>query len=91
MQLFDARTGQCVYSSSGGLDLPSSRRAHLALVLPHLPPGSLSLSRRHVTSVPSKKYGTHLARFTHTKSTMIHASTKENGAHPLKRRRSCAR
>ncbi|KPV72992.1 uncharacterized protein RHOBADRAFT_55238 [Rhodotorula graminis WP1] len=32
----------------------------------------------HVTSIPSKKYGAHLARFTHTKSTMIHASTKEN-------------
>jgi len=45
------------------------------------PPTSLSrLARRHLTTIPSKKYGAHLARFTHTKSTMIHASTKENGA-----------
>ncbi|GAA6057334.1 hypothetical protein JCM3770_001097 [Rhodotorula araucariae] len=32
----------------------------------------------HIKSVPSKKYGAHLARFTHTKNTMIHASTKGN-------------
>lgn len=35
--------------------------------------------RRHTKQLYSKKYGVHLARFTHKSSTLIHASTKEDG------------
>lgn len=38
------------------------------------------LSSRHVKQLYSKKYGVHLARFTHKSSTIIYASTKGNGA-----------
>lgn len=34
---------------------------------------------RHDKSLLSKKYGVKLARFTHTSSSIIYASTKQNG------------
>lgn len=44
-------------------------------MLPHL----LLRGTRHQKQLYSKKYGVHLARFTHKSSTVIYASTKENG------------
>jgi hypothetical protein len=35
---------------------------------------------RHVKQAYSKKYGVHLARFTHKNTAVVHASTKGNGA-----------
>lgn len=35
---------------------------------------------RHQKQLYSKKYGVHLARFTHKSTAVIYASTKENGA-----------
>ena len=35
---------------------------------------------RHVKTLYSKKYGVHLARFTHRSSAIVYASTKEDGA-----------
>lgn len=37
---------------------------------------------KHNKTLYSKKYGCHLARFTHTQSNVIYASTKENGTTP---------
>ena len=34
---------------------------------------------RHVKTLYSKKYGVHLARFTHRSSAIVYASTKEDG------------
>lgn len=34
---------------------------------------------KHSKTLYSKKYGCHLARFTHLQSNVIYASTKENG------------
>lgn len=40
---------------------------------------------RHDKSLLSKKYGVKLARFTHTSSSIIYASTKQNGtSHALR-------
>lgn len=36
---------------------------------------------RHDKSLGSKKYGVKLAKFTHTSSSIIYASTKQNGKH----------
>jgi len=38
---------------------------------------------RHDKSLLSKKYGVKLAKFTHTSSSIIYASTKQNGEHSL--------
>jgi COMPASS component SWD2 len=38
---------------------------------------------RHEKSLVSKKYGVKLAKFTHTSSSIIYASTKQNGLCPL--------
>ncbi|GAA5997512.1 WD-repeat containing protein SWD2 [Rhodotorula paludigena] len=35
-------------------------------------------SGKHVSKLPGKKYGCHLARFTHKNTAVVHASTKEN-------------
>jgi COMPASS component SWD2 len=48
---------------------------------------------KHSKTLYSKKYGCHLARFTHLNSNVIYASTKENGTSPLRpgpRRRATA-
>lgn len=37
---------------------------------------------KHVKTLYSKKYGVHLARFTHRSSAIIYASTKEDGMLP---------
>lgn len=42
---------------------------------------------RHEKSLLSKKYGVKLAKFTHTSSSIIYASTKQNSEHPPPPRR----
>lgn len=37
----------------------------------------------HSKTLLSKKYGVKLAKFTHTSSSIIYASTKQNGTEPL--------
>lgn len=39
------------------------------------------LAPRHVKTLYSKKYGVHLARFTHKSTAVIYASNKEDGEH----------
>lgn len=40
---------------------------------------------KNTKSVPSKKYGVHLARFTHHSRQILHASTKVDGTATLSR------
>lgn len=44
---------------------------------------TLIAARRHESQLYSKKYGVHMARFTHKNTAVIHASTKENGQQDL--------
>lgn len=75
-------------------DKPDKPQAHI-LSLAYDDPGELLMTAesdetiqlysvnqgRHDKSLLSKKYGVKLAKFTHTNSSIIYASTKANGMH----------
>jgi COMPASS component SWD2 len=45
---------------------------------------------RHEKSLLSKKYGVKLAKFTHTSSSIIYASTKQNGELLMEKQLQCS-
>lgn len=73
LNVYDCRNGKCV-----------SFITSCAIIRGKRDTDSCSVSR-HISTLYSKKYGVHLARFTHQSSTVIYASTKEDG-----KRRDCA-